>query len=129
MPEMILLERLKSGSWSAPETALQMAPPMAPANGAFNGAWTGAWRLEMAPENGATVACLLPTTELTPKRRPSPASLKSALQGRHNVARKALCLPSTCWGWSLFCLIFYSFWWDELIEDKSQNLIFIKQWF
>ena len=51
VPEMTLLERLKSGSWSAPETALQTAPLMAPED--FDGAckWHLQWRLQMAPED------------------------------------------------------------------------------
>ena len=126
------------GAWTALEWWLRLALNStwcSAWNGAFGvrltwhlkHAWNGAckWRLQWRLDDTSWMSETTPfsTTGLAPKRRPSPASqvspsslvttprLKRRLDGIAlvGVARKALCLSSTRWGWFLFCLVFIRF--------------------
>ena len=143
-PEMMLLECLKTASldrlecawhrtWSTLGTALQTALQMVP---------------ELAPEGHLEQPCCVPwmtLLECLKQRQMAPltgiasvtlvtgndAQIETAL-GRHRSSR--CCKEGTVPFFYTLRLVFilfsfYSFWWDELIEDKISKLILIKQWF
>ena len=100
--------RASNGAWIGTwrrRWRLQMAPPMAP--GLAPEDWDGAckwhlqWRLDWRLKTGDGAwklhCCCAPSSNHRTDAKMA-TSLLSALQGRHSVARKALCLPSTRWG-------------------------------
>ena len=149
--------RLKEGTTPPMAPRLPLKGGTTPANGASNGAWTVAWRgerrlqttLPMAPpmapgrhflnvwnnafsdhQTGAKTAPLTGVASVTPVTG-SGTHIETAL-GRHRSSRR--CKEGTVPFFYTLRLVFilfsfYSFWWDELIEDKISKLILIKQWF
>ena len=107
------LECAWHGTWSAPRTTLQMATRTA----SLRSLNDTSWMFETAPNDafsnhrtGAKTAPLTGIASVTSSLVAAPR-MKRRLDdiAPVNVARKTQCLPSTRWGWFLFCLDFLLF--------------------